>query len=46
MPQAANIHLETYKARKDINAIIHTHSKYAIILSSLECGINLLINNH
>ncbi|WP_150466235.1 class II aldolase/adducin family protein [Francisella sp. SYW-9] len=39
MPQAANIHLETYKARQDINAIIHTHSKYAVILSSLECGM-------
>ncbi|MED7788794.1 class II aldolase/adducin family protein [Francisella sp. 19X1-34] len=39
MPQAANIHLETYKARDDINAIIHTHSKYAVILSSLECGM-------
>lgn len=39
MPQAANIHLETYKARKDINAIIHTHSKYAVALSSLECGM-------
>ncbi|AIT08512.1 aldolase [Candidatus Francisella endociliophora] len=39
MPQAANIHLETYKARKDINAIIHTHSKYAVIMSSLECGM-------
>ncbi|QIW09984.1 class II aldolase/adducin family protein [Francisella sp. LA112445] len=39
MPQAANIHLETYKARGDINAIIHTHSKYAVILSSLECGM-------
>jgi ribulose-5-phosphate 4-epimerase/fuculose-1-phosphate aldolase len=39
MPQAANIHLETYKARNDINAIIHTHSKYAVILSSLECGM-------
>lgn len=39
MPQAANIHLETYKARKDINAIIHTHSKYGVILSSLECGM-------
>jgi ribulose-5-phosphate 4-epimerase/fuculose-1-phosphate aldolase len=39
MPQAANIHLEAYKARKDINAIIHTHSKYAVILSSLETGM-------
>ncbi|MBK2356533.1 class II aldolase/adducin family protein [Francisella hispaniensis] len=39
MPQAANIHLETYNARKDINAIIHTHSKYAVIISSLECGM-------
>ncbi|ASG68154.1 aldolase [Francisella halioticida] len=39
MPQAANIHLETYKARQDINAIIHTHSKYGVILSSLECGM-------
>lgn len=39
MPQAANIHLETYKARKDINAIIHTHSKYAVALSSLEYGM-------
>lgn len=39
MPQAANIHLETYKARQDINVIIHTHSKYAVILSSLECGM-------
>lgn len=39
MPQAANIHLETYNARKNINAIIHTHSKYAVILSSLECGM-------
>ena len=39
MPQAANIHLETYKARQDINAIIHTHSKYAVVLSSLECGM-------
>jgi len=36
MPQAANIHLETFKARADINAIIHTHSKYGVILSSLE----------
>lgn len=35
MPQAANIHLETYKARVDINAIIHTHSKYGVILASL-----------
>jgi ribulose-5-phosphate 4-epimerase/fuculose-1-phosphate aldolase len=35
MPQAANIHLGTYKARPDINAIIHTHSKYGVILASL-----------
>ncbi len=33
MPQAANIHLEAYKARADINSIIHTHSKYGVIFS-------------
>ena len=43
MPQAANIHLETYKARADINAIIHTHSMYGVILSTLESG--MIFNN-
>lgn len=36
MPQATNIHLETYRARADINTLIHTHSKYGVILASLE----------
>ncbi|MDE5031962.1 class II aldolase/adducin family protein, partial [Francisella tularensis] len=34
MPPAANIHVETYKARKESNAIIPTHSEYAGLLSS------------
>lgn len=29
-------HLEIYKKRKDVNAIVHTHSKYASALAALE----------
>ena len=39
MPQAANIHLETYKVRQDINCIIHTHSDSAVVISSLSKGM-------
>ncbi|GAB6183791.1 class II aldolase/adducin family protein [Thermodesulfovibrio hydrogeniphilus] len=30
------LHIEIYKARQDVNAIIHTHSTYACVLASLE----------
>ncbi|MCW8091231.1 class II aldolase/adducin family protein [Alteromonas sp. ASW11-130] len=38
LEQAANIHLETYKVRRDIHSIIHTHSMYSTIISSLTTG--------
>jgi ribulose-5-phosphate 4-epimerase/fuculose-1-phosphate aldolase len=34
-----NMHFEIYKNREDINAIIHTHSRYASILSIIGKGI-------
>ncbi|MCW8107216.1 class II aldolase/adducin family protein [Alteromonas ponticola] len=38
LKQAANIHLATYKIRHDIHCIIHTHSMYPTIVSSLAAG--------
>ena len=43
--QALNIHIAAYKARDDINCIIHTHSDYGSIVASLEGGLKFT-NQH
>ncbi len=36
------MHLETYLARPDIGAVIHTHPEYSIALGATRCGLELL----
>ncbi|NMH59104.1 class II aldolase/adducin family protein [Alteromonas ponticola] len=45
LKQAANIHLETYKQRSDIMCMIHTHSMYPTIVSSLSTGFQFTNQN-
>ncbi len=45
LKQAANIHLEAYKAREDIHCMIHTHSMYSTIVSSLVSGFQFTNQN-
>jgi L-fuculose-phosphate aldolase len=36
------MHLETYLARPEVGAVIHTHPEYSIALGATECGLELL----
>jgi ribulose-5-phosphate 4-epimerase/fuculose-1-phosphate aldolase len=38
-PTAPIIHSSIYKAKPDINTIIHAHTPYGVALSTLECGL-------
>ena len=38
------LHIEIYKARKDINAIIHTHSTYTCILAAKELSLPVILD--
>ncbi len=38
------LHIEIYKARKDINAIIHAHSTHACVLAALEMPLPVIID--
>lgn len=38
------LHIEIYKARKDVHAIIHTHSPFACILAALDLCLPLILD--
>ncbi len=38
------LHIEIYKARQDVNAIIHAHSTYACVLASLEMPLPVILD--
>jgi len=38
------LHLEIYKARKDVNAIIHIHSLFACTMAALELNLPIILD--
>jgi L-fuculose-phosphate aldolase len=40
------LHLESYRARPDVNAVIHLHPQYAVLLTALGHGIRLITTDH
>jgi L-fuculose-phosphate aldolase len=38
------LHIEIYKARKDVNAVIHTHSTFACTMAALSLSLPLILD--
>lgn len=39
-----NLHIEIYKKREDIGAIIHTHSSFTCVLAALEMSLPMILD--